>query len=366
MERLLVCLLCLSGLGPAIARAQDEAAVAPLTARAIKEFAQGDKAAACADGQAALAQNPADEKALGIVKMTCGEKAIDKMDFKKKAEKPEAEKKDDLKPKPFSARTGPAAPQPGQPQAGAANPPEGSAPPPGEALPSEVVGSGPAGPGIRDEATTYDKLEESRSLLAQGKPAEAAEAARRAVELQPRNRQAYETLAESDRQLRNYKQALYDAEQGLKTFPNDADLLKNKIFALNKEGDFKAALETAEKALTLHSTDAVLLALKAYAMGRLGDREGMLKELVTAAALDPNFEPLLLQARAAAGGEPFLMPGDSREAPRQAPQPKRSRPSTQGLAIFGGLIVLLLLILGLLATSLFKKGSGEPPPEGQA
>jgi len=49
-------------LWPAAAGAQESAQQgpppSPLTARAIQEFNQGDKRAACADAQAALAQDP--------------------------------------------------------------------------------------------------------------------------------------------------------------------------------------------------------------------------------------------------------------------------------------------------------------------
>ncbi|MDD5655958.1 MAG: hypothetical protein PHF00_01730 [Elusimicrobia bacterium] len=224
----------------------------------------------------------------------------------------------------------------------------------GDEAPAQVVAAPAPGPGIREEASTYERLVAARELLAEGKPAEAAQSAARAVELQPRNRQAYDVLAAANRALGNYSQLLYVAELGLKTFPNDPDLLKNKVFALNKKRDYAAALTAADRALAVHATDAALHALRAYALGQSGDREGMLKALETAAALDPGLESLRLEARDSTGGDPFTMPGDRRAPPVSAARVKPPRPPLKGLLILGGLIVLLLVMLGLLAA-----GSGR-------
>ena len=355
MGRVRLAFLCLALCLPAAALAQDgekpgQAPISPLTTRAAQEFSQGNKDAACADAQAALRQNPADDKALGISKMTCGEKPISRMEYQKRPSRPDLAETNIVPKKPSGAQ---------------ANPDRSA--PSGEAVPAQVVSAGPAGPGIREEPTTYDKLMEAQSLLTQGRPAEAAAAARRAVELQPRNRRAYDALAAAYRQLRSYKQVIYVADLGLKTFPNDADLLQNKIFALNKEKDFKAALKAADQALAVYATDPLLHALRAFALGRSGDREGMRQALGIAAALDPSFEPLLREAqKAPPDGEPFLMPGDAREPTQKAARLKTEGPQLQGLIIFGGLIVLLLVILGLLGTGLMSQGPGEAPPEDQA
>jgi tetratricopeptide (TPR) repeat protein len=262
------------------------------------------------------------------------------MGFKKKPQKDEAAQNDDLKTKPFSGKA--------------------NGPLPDENVLSQVISVSPAGPGVQDQPTTYDKLMESQSLLAQGKPAEAAQAARRAVELQPRNRQAFDAWAEASRQLRGYDQVLAISQRGLQAFPNDLDLLRNKVFALNKKQDYKAALAAADQALALYATDATLLSLKAYALGRSGDHDGMVQALQTAAALDPSFEPLLLQARDSKDGEPFLMPGDSQEAPRAAGRVKRAGRPLARLLIFGALIALLVVVALLAVTGVFKRG--EPPP----
>ncbi len=325
-------------------------ALPPLTARAVQEFSQGQKAAACADSQSALQQDPTDERALGISKLTCGAKPIDDMDLKKRPQREPEEPSENIKLKIFPT---PAASGQGAAAGGTT----------GETTPSQIIDAAPTGPSLQDQPTTYDKLLEAQSWLAQGRPSEAAAAAQRAVELQPHNRRAFDALAESYRQLRNYPQLLYVAEFGLRTFPNDPDLLKNKVFALIKSKDYPAALATAEQALVLHTTDPVLLALKAYALGRSSDRGGMIKALETAAALDPNLEPLLLDARRSTpDSEPFLLPGDSRKASRPAPAPRRSGPAFFGLVAFGGLIVLLLFIFGLLITNLYKKERPGPPP----
>ncbi len=365
MPRALSVLLALAGL---LAAEDPPAALNPNTARAIQEFQAGNKAAACASAGMDLAQNPKDEKALGISHLTCGTKAIDGKEYKERPD-PEGKKKEktDLKPKPFSGK---ANEQPGQQpqqptQDGLGVSREGllTGGMPGENIPANVITAPPTAPGLQDQPTTFDKLQEAQRWLAQGKPAEAALAAREAVRLQPRNRRAYDAWAEASRELRDYDAVLAVTELGLKTFPDDPDLLKNRIFALNKKKDYAAAIALADEALLLHSTDAALLALKAYALGRSGDKEGMVKALETAAALDPNFEPLLMDARASTDGEPFLMPGDFKEAPRQGgiPAPKQKLPMT-GLLIFGGLIVLLGILAALILTGAFKHS--EEPPAG--
>ena len=362
----LLAALCLSS----ALRAEDSRPpLNPLTAKAITEFQAGDKAAACADSSAALAQNPLDKSALGISKMTCGEKAINNKDFQAKPDDSEKTEKTDLKPKPFSGKAnGPQEPQPPPPQ------PEGSLQGqsgsgletgglPAENIPSQVITASPSGPALRDQPTTYDKLMESQSLLAEGKLVEAADAARRAVELQPKNRRAFGAWAEATRQMRNYDAVLSVTDLGLKSFPNDLDLLKNKIFALNKKKDYAAAIALADQALALYATDATLLTLKAYALGRSGDHDGMVKALETACALDPNFEPLLMDARKSKDGEPFIMPGDSKEEPKTGIPVKRERAPINGLLIFGGLLVLLGILAALAVLGVFKRSEPEPPSE---
>jgi tetratricopeptide (TPR) repeat protein len=328
--------LCAALLAPTLSLADDsQPPLNPLTAKAITEFQAGQKDAACVDATAALSADAADKNALGISKLTCGEKPIDKLDFKKKPQKGAEEEKDNLKPKPFSGNAnGAPGQQPSSAPQAQANSGRESGGLPAENTPSQVISDPSGGPGIMDQPTTYDKLMESQSLLSQGKPAEAAEAARRAVELQPGNRRAFDAWAEAARQLRGYDQVLAISERGLQSFPNDLDLLRSKVFALNKKGDYKAALAAADQALALYATDATLLALKAYALGRSGDHDGMVKALETAFALDPSFEQLLLDARGSKDGEPFLMPGDSKEAPRSRPgagsAPWPGRSSSQG------------------------------------
>jgi tetratricopeptide (TPR) repeat protein len=349
----------------ALLAAQDQQVVLnPNTARAIQEFQAGNKAAACASAGMALAQNPDDEKALGISRMTCGSKAIDGKDYKERPDE-EAQKteKTDLKPKPFSGKANePQGQQPqqreGQPGVSRDGLVTGGLP--GENIPSDVITAPPSAPGVQDQPTSFDRLSEAQRLLALGKPAEAALAAREAVRLQPRNRRAFDAWAEACRELRDYDAVMAVTGLGLKTFPNDADLLKNRVFALNKKKDYAAAVALADEALVLHATDAALLALKAYALGRSGDQEGMVRTLETAAALDPNFEPLLLDARASKDGEPFLMPGDMKEEPKPGMPVKRERAPVTGLLIFGGLIVLLGILAALILTGVFKH-SEEPP-----
>jgi tetratricopeptide (TPR) repeat protein len=358
--------LCAALLWPASLRADDSAPpLSPLTAKAVTEFQAHQKDAACADSTAALAANALDKTALGISKLTCGTKPIDGMDIQKKPQKNTEEDDSGLKPKTLTGKANGPKTQPPQPQAGVEGQPgdhldTGGLPPENDI--SGVVNAPKAG-GILDQPTSYDKLQESQSLLATGKLDEAADAARAAIALQPGNRRAYDALAEATRQLRNYDQVLDIAERGLKSFPNDLDLLRNKIFALNKKKDYKTAMAVADQALALYATDATLMALKAYALGRSGDHDGMVKALETAFALDPSFEPLLIDARSSKDGEPFLMPGDSKEEPRKGIPIKREGGSLNGFIIFGGLIALLLVAALLAVTGVFKRGEAGAAPE---
>ncbi|MBI5239244.1 MAG: hypothetical protein HY926_02120 [Elusimicrobia bacterium] len=360
MTRALPLLLALAGL---LAAEDQPAALDPLTAQAIKDFQAGNKASACANATAALGKNPLDKSALGISKMTCGTKAIDGKDLKARPQQEEKQDKTPLKPKPLSGQANAPQQQPGQPgQPGPSREGLEQAPLPAENLPSEVITAPPKAPGVLDQPTTYDKLQEAQHLLALGKPAEAALAAREAVALQPRNRRAYDAWAEASRTLRNYDAVMAVTELGLKAFPDDPDLLKNRIFALNKKKDYAAAIALADQALATYATDPALLALKAYALGRSGDQSGMVKALETAAALDPNFEPLLMDARKSTDGEPFLMPGDLKEEPKAGIPAGRQKAPVTGLLIFGGLIVLLGLLAVLVLTGALKRGEEPPAP----
>jgi tetratricopeptide (TPR) repeat protein len=355
--------VCAALLWPALLRADDSAPpLSPLTAKAISEFQAGQKSAACVDATAALAANAMDEKAMGISKLTCGAKAIDNMDIKAIKQAPDKEDKSDLKPKPFSGKSnGPQKqPQDPQPQPGVSKEGLVTGGMPAENNAAQVISAAPTGPGIQDQATPYDKTMEAQSLLAQGKPGEAVDAARAAIALQP-NRRAYDALAEATRTLHDNEQLLAVSEQGLKSFPNDLDLLRNKVFALNKKQDYAAAIAAADQALALYATDATLMALKAYALGRSGDHDGMVKALETAFALDPSFEPLLMDARSSKGGEPFLMPGDSKEEPRKGIPAPRMSGSMARFLIFGGLIALLVIVALLAVTGVFKRGEAETP-----
>jgi tetratricopeptide (TPR) repeat protein len=338
--------LCMTLLWPTVLQADDcVPPLNPLTAKAVIESNAGQNEAACADAKAALAARAVDKCAFGIAKLTCV--FMPNRDIKPIKQGPDKEDDNNLQPDPLKGKP---------------NGPQIQQQPPAEKNISQVVGAVPNGPSFQDQPTSYDKTVESQSLLSQGKLAEAADAARLAVELQPNNRRAFDAWAEATRQLRNYDQALAIAERGLQAFPNDLDLLRNKIFALNKKKDYKAAIAAADQALGFYTTDATLLALKAYALGCSGDHDGMVKAMETAFAFDPSFESLLNDARGSKGGEPFLMPGDTRAAPRKGiPAPRKSGSMT-GFIIFSWLIALLVIGALLAVTGVFKRGEAEVAP----
>ncbi len=367
------------------------------TARAFDAMNRHDYPAACQDARAALAKNSNDEKAFGIQKLTCDKAGVSKVKFKDKLEKkPLPPPGDDLgtPKKPFSASAGgpnsqgkPGEGAPGT-QGGAASAGAGApaaAPPASDFGPAPSGANGdegvlagtfatpPAGPGMREQPTSLEKLQESQSYANTGKLAEAIEAARQSIRLDPRNRRAWAMLASLDGDAGFHKQSLAVAEEGLKLIPNDPALLKSKAYAEIKLDVATAAVASADQLLQINPTDAAALVLKAYAQGKSGDKEGMTASLKTAAALDPSFETLLVQSQnAPAGGAPFLLPGDRPEPQARAAvtRGRKARPSKALMLALGALIIILLVVLVLLAQAIAHRrtppSEGEPPASPQA
>jgi len=75
------------------------------------------------------------------------------------------------------------------------------------------------------------------------------------IEKNPRYRDAYIYLVNMEAVACNYVQALEYADQGLKYFPNDRDLLLKKLDVYNKEGDWIESNKLAEYLFDRYSSD---------------------------------------------------------------------------------------------------------------
>lgn len=315
----------------------------PLTAQASAKLASGDREGACRDALQAALQDPSDENALGLAKLSC-EKL--KTNLKFQGLKPQ---RHELAPeKAASPATEPEAARPDEELGGSAV----SIPPP------------PAGR-LVVEVTSYGKTLEAQDAVQRGRHAEAAQAAAAAIALDGRNLRAYALLAAAQQSLGRADKALETAQAGLQVNPKSSALLKGKAAAQIKLGDFKGALESSEAAVGVNATDPMAHVLKALALGRLAEREAMFAALRTACALEPAYEGLLIEAQnnREGAGEPFVLPGEAR--PRAVLAAKRAglRGSLKEKFLFMGLLLGLAVVFVLLGHSLlvYWTRSTTPP-----
>lgn len=317
--------------------AQEEPALSTnsLTGLASAKFAAGDREGACQDAMRAALENPSDDKALGIAKLTCG-KARANLKFQGlKIQRHEIAPEKASSPSPAS---------PSRQEQGVGPKEPGAV----------VIPAVPAGR-VAVEVTSYGKTVEAQDAASRGRYAEAAAAASMAVSLEPRNMRAHVLLAETHRALGEPQKSLEAAEAGLRVNPENLSLLKNKAAAQIELGDFKGAAQASDLALKANATDPLAHALRAFALGRLGDRVGMISALRTASALDPAYERLFIEAQNSEEGArtPFVLPGQAR-AKAAGPAARRKTPEDRlkKKLLFLGLLLVLVVIGALLVQSL--------------
>lgn len=322
--------------------AQEAAApkVNPLTAQASAKLAAGDRDGACRDALQAALQDPSDENALSLAKLSC-EKLKTNLKFQGlKVQRHE------LAPEKAAA-----APELKKEEEGLGDSAVSIPPPPAGRLVVEV--------------TSYGKTLEAQDAAQRGRYAEAARAAAEAVALDGRNLRAYALLAAAQQALGKPDKALETAQAGLRVNPKSAALLKSRAAAQIKLDDFKGALESAEAAVGANATDPMAHVLKAFALGRLGEREAMLAALRTASALEPAYERLLIEAQNRGKGavEPFVLPGQA-EAKASAAAVKHtgSKGSLKDKFLFMGILLALAVVLVLLGHSLLVYWTRPPTP----
>jgi tetratricopeptide (TPR) repeat protein len=196
------------------------------------------------------------------------------------------------------------------------------------------------------------KLDEARRALAMGDLQSAISLAQRALELNPGNAAAHNLLSFVYSRQRDYPRAIASASAGLGLDPRNPALLNNKAYAQNHAKKYRDALESSNHALEADPRNAYSYANRAYAYGGLGDKPSMLSDIEQAAALDPSFKAAAAEAAElqlpSNADILFMFPGEDQAAPAAAPERSRSFGLVVGAGIVGG----LLLALGLLSTVL--------------
>lgn len=366
---------------PAFSQDPSQAPLSPAAQRASQLLKDGDRAAACQEAQRAAQEAPGDARVIGLVKLAC-DKGQGAFVFKStgtghrydiiQGQPAQGGPSEQLRPGP---RPGPQPGQPGQPGMPASGEPDlehGKV-----AVPATPLAT------IEHQPTSYEKTVSAQDDLNHGRFAEAATGAEAAISLDPNNQRAYALLAVARHSAGEYQQALEAAERGLKLNPLNQTLLRAKTAATLKKGDYDQAIANADELLKTYATDGLVMVFKAYALGKKGDRDAMLNTLKTAAALDPAYEMVLIEAqnRDPEDGEPFAIPGDRKPKPKAAVVLRKEDPNRNlKIALFLGGVFVFFMICGLLLYSIASyrqrqaeaaaaagaEGAAESPAEAPA
>ncbi|MFD1468192.1 hypothetical protein ACFQ48_08150 [Hymenobacter caeli] len=167
--------------------------------------------------------------------------------------------------------------------------------------------------------TTYAlaQSELALSLEAAGQHAEAAEAARHALAINPFEGITYATLADAQEELKQPEAALATYQQGLHLFPYSQTLYYNQGLTQLRQGQTAAALASLQHSLELkplHANSHRLLALLAAEQGHTS--HALLSSLLCLATGDasPAAHSVLVQAERLAQGVPVVLDNE-RTAP---------------------------------------------------
>lgn len=225
--------------------------------------------------------------------------------------------------------------------------------------PAAAPGAGPSAlaPAAAENARRSSSLvDDARRALRVGDLASAAEALRRATELDPKNAKAFSLAAIVAIRRKDYPAALSYAEAGLALAPNNAGLNDVKSFALNHTKDYGGARAAADRALALNPKDSFAYFNRAAAMRGLGETD-WLEPLRQAARLDPKFAPALDAAlRLPTDADlVYLFPGDS--ALPEPAEPAAPAPYPAWALIAGG--AAAGLGVALVALLLFRRSAPE-------
>lgn len=349
---------------PAFAQDPPQTPLSPAAQRASQLLKEGDRAAACQEAQRAAQEAPGDSRVVGLVKLAC-DKGQGAFVFKTtgtghrydiiQGQPAQGAPNEQLRPGP---KPGPQPGQPGMPSSGEPDLEHGKV-----AVPATPLAT------IEHQPTSYERTVSAQDDLNHGRFAEASAGAEMAISLDPKNQRAYALLAVARHSAGEYEKALDAAEQGLKLNPLNQTLLRAKTAATLKKGDYDQAIANADELLKTYATDGLVMVFKAYALGKKGDRDAMLNTLKTAAALDPAYEKVLIEAQNSdpEGGEPFEIPGDRKPKPKAAVVLRKDDPNRQlKIALFLGGVFVFFMICGLLLYSIASYRQRQAEAEAAA
>ncbi len=178
--------------------------------------------------------------------------------------------------------------------------------------------------------------------------------ASKAIDLNPRNAQAWNFRAIADNKLNKFSDAVYDASFSLGLVPGNAPALQSRSWAFAKEGKYKEALADANYTLEKEPANSFAFQNRAFALAGMGDKDGALAALRRSAELDPRFKDKLDKAMQAPEESDLLFLFQDEPAAKVSVEGAAAESSPAGrknrflrlfvLSIAGGLLVALGLL----------------------
>ncbi len=165
-----------------------------------------------------------------------------------------------------------------------------------------------------------------------------------AIDLNPRNAQAWNYRAIADTKLAKYQDAVYDASFSLGLVPGNAPALQTRSWAFAKQAQYKEALADANFTIEKEPSNAFAFQNRAYAQAGLGDKQGALESLRKSAELDERFKDKYQAALQAPENSDLLFLFNEEPAAKSAPAapaPPNRFLRLVVLSLFGGLIIAL-------------------------
>lgn len=200
---------------------------------------------------------------------------------------------------------------------------------------------------------------EAASALSVKDYAVAHEVATQAIDLNPRNAQAYNFRAIADNKLQRYNDAVYDASAALALAPGNSPALQSRSWAFNNQKKYREGLADANVILESEPENPYAYQNRAFALAGLGQREEMLSSLKRSAELDPRFKPRYEAALQVPENADVLFLFDDAPAAAPAPAPKpgarKKRFMMLSLTSISGGVLVALGLLHILSASWREK-----------
>lgn len=186
----------------------------------------------------------------------------------------------------------------------------------------------------------------------------------KAVAQDPTNHAAYYYRAVAENLLGRYEAAIEDATRALVINPADISSRDARAWAFLRVGRLHDAIADSNHSLEINPKNAYAFANRAYAYEKMGDLTGMLRELKTAAALSPQFEPAYRDAASRHGLEAEPISSDRYAAVKENPVPERERARRKSflVVLVSSLVGGLLIAAGFLQLMLPEGGLQRARP----